>query len=128
MLIVPRNRYQHFEGRGTHTRDAVYVYLTLILNRILFQLINLLVAGRDTARVYLAAAAPQVQLTILIKQTACLLTYAFYMLAEHPEISDRLRQEILSKVGSTNRPSYDDIRDMKYLRAFINGTYTYQIS
>jgi hypothetical protein len=45
------------------------------------------------------------------------------MLAENPEISDRLRQEILGKVGPTNRPSYDDIRDMKYLRAFINGTF-----
>jgi hypothetical protein len=50
------------------------------------------------------------------------------MLAEHPEISDRLRQEILGKVGPTNRPSYDDIRDMKYLRAFINGAFAYQIS
>lgn len=62
-------------------------------------------------------------LAIFIKQTASFLTYAFYMLAEHPEISDRLRQETLGKVGPTNRPSYDDIRDMKYLRAFINGTF-----
>lgn len=33
----------------------------------------------------------------------------------------RLREEILSKVGPTKRPSYDDLRDMKYLRAVING-------
>lgn len=43
------------------------------------------------------------------------------MLAEHPEITRRLREEILSKVGESRRPTYDDIRDMKYLRAFING-------
>lgn len=43
------------------------------------------------------------------------------MLAEHPDILQRLRKEVLSTVG-TRRPTYDDIRDMKYLRAFINGT------
>ena len=33
----------------------------------------------------------------------------------------RLREEILGKVGNSRRPDYDDIRDMKYLRAVING-------
>ncbi|KAF9526730.1 cytochrome P450 [Crepidotus variabilis] len=64
------------------------------------ELINLLVAGRDT--------------------TASTLTFAFYMLAEHPEIEARLRKEIISTVGPNKRPTYDDIREMKYLRAFIN--------
>ncbi|KJA14651.1 hypothetical protein HYPSUDRAFT_48962 [Hypholoma sublateritium FD-334 SS-4] len=64
------------------------------------ELLNLLVAGRDT--------------------TACTLTYALYMLCEHPEVSERLYREIMDKVGPTNRPTYDSIRDMKYLRAFIN--------
>lgn len=45
---------------------------------------------------------------------------AGYMLAEHPEIHRRLREEVLTAVG-TRRPTYEDIRDMKYLRAFING-------
>ena len=44
---------------------------------------------------------------------------AGYMLAEHPDILQRLRKEIHDTVG-TRRPTYDDIRDMKYLRAFIN--------
>jgi len=48
------------------------------------------------------------------------LTYSFYMLAEHPDIAQRLRKEILENVGPTNRPTYDNLRDMKYLRAFIN--------
>ncbi|KAF9040667.1 cytochrome P450 monooxygenase pc-3 [Panaeolus papilionaceus] len=64
------------------------------------ELLNLLVAGRDT--------------------TACTLTFAFYMLAEHPKIAEKLRQEILDKVGPSRRPTYEDIRDMRYLRAFLN--------
>ncbi|KAF7344028.1 hypothetical protein MVEN_01692300 [Mycena venus] len=62
---------------------------------------NILVAGRDT--------------------TAATLTFAVYMLAEHPDIADRLRKEILEVVGSSRMPTYDDVRSMKYLRAFING-------
>lgn len=46
---------------------------------------------------------------------------ATYFLSQYPDVVKRLRQEILSKVGPTRRPDYDDIRDMKYLRAFING-------
>ena len=32
----------------------------------------------------------------------------------------RLREEILDVVGPTRRPTYDDIRNLKYMRAFIN--------
>ncbi|KAK0501377.1 cytochrome P450 [Armillaria luteobubalina] len=64
------------------------------------ELVNILVAGRDT--------------------TASLLTFAMYMMCEHPKMAQRLRAEILEKLG-TRRPTYDDIRDLKYLRAFLNG-------
>jgi cytochrome P450 len=64
------------------------------------ELINLLVAGRDT--------------------TMCLLTFSFYMLSEHPDIEKRLRQEIYDIVGQTGRPTYDQMRKMKYMRAFLN--------
>ncbi|TRM60702.1 cytochrome P450 [Schizophyllum amplum] len=64
------------------------------------EIVNLLVAGRDT--------------------TAGTLTFGVYKLAEHPDIADKLRAEILDKIGPTRRPTYDDIRDMKYLRAFLN--------
>jgi hypothetical protein len=37
---------------------------------------------------------------------------------------ERLRQEVLDKVGPTRRPTFDDIRDMKYLRAVINGKHS----
>lgn len=43
------------------------------------------------------------------------------MLTQHPDVLHRLREEILSKVGSSRRPTYDDMRDMKYMRAVING-------
>ena len=43
------------------------------------------------------------------------------MLSEHPDIEKRLRQEIISVVGQTGRPTYDHMREMKYMRAFING-------
>ncbi|KAF8998685.1 cytochrome P450 [Cyathus striatus] len=64
------------------------------------EVVNLLAAGRDT--------------------TASLLTYAVYMMAEHPDMTQRLRDEIISKVGPTNQPTYENIREMKFLRAFLN--------
>lgn len=42
----------------------------------------------------------------------------------HPEFLTRLREEIISKVGLTRRPTYDDIKEMKYLRAVLNGAYS----
>ena len=53
-----------------------------------------------------------------------LLTFSFYMLSEHPEIEKRLRQEIFDKVGRTGRPTYDQMRELKFMRAFINGMYS----
>ncbi|KIM86354.1 hypothetical protein PILCRDRAFT_816295 [Piloderma croceum F 1598] len=66
------------------------------------EILNIMIAGRDT--------------------TAATLTFAVYMLASNPAILARLREEIISKVGPSARPTYDDIRDMKYLRAVINET------
>lgn len=60
-------------------------------------------------------------------QTATTLTFATYLLAMYPESTVRLRNEILEKVGPTRCPTYEDIREMKYLRAFINGTYRIMI-
>ncbi|KAG5735396.1 Cytochrome P450 52A3 [Termitomyces sp. T112] len=65
------------------------------------ELVNLLVAARDT--------------------TASTLTFAMYMLTQHPDIVTRLRTEIAQIVG-TGVPSYEQIKDMKFMRAFINET------
>lgn len=43
------------------------------------------------------------------------------MLSENPKIADRLRREIMEKVGPSNMPTYENIREMKFLRAFLNG-------
>jgi cytochrome P450 len=51
----------------------------------------------------------------------CLLTFSFYMLAEHPDIERRLRHEIFETVGPSGTPTYDQMRDMKFMRAFLNG-------
>ncbi|EGO30124.1 hypothetical protein SERLADRAFT_431596 [Serpula lacrymans var. lacrymans S7.9] len=64
--------------------------------------LNIMIAGGDT--------------------TASTLSFMIYQLSQNPRILDRLREEIINKVGLTDRPTYDDIRDMKYLRAVINET------
>ncbi|KZP22481.1 cytochrome P450 [Athelia psychrophila] len=66
------------------------------------EILNILIAARDT--------------------TAATLTFAFYLLAQHPEAMARLRQEMLDHVGPSARPTYAMVTDMKYLRAFINET------
>ena len=53
--------------------------------------------------------------------TAATLTFVIYFLSMYPDVMDRLRKEVLDKVGAGKRPTYDDIREMKYLRAVING-------
>lgn len=45
------------------------------------------------------------------------------MLAMHPEVLQKVRKEILDRVGSQRRPSIEDLREMKYLRAVINGSF-----
>ncbi|KAJ6545157.1 cytochrome P450 [Mycena capillaripes] len=66
------------------------------------ELLNISVAGRDTV--------------------TCLTTFAVYMLAEHPDILAKLRQEIFEHVGEKGRPTAEDIKQMKYLRAVLNET------
>ncbi|KAG2062786.1 cytochrome P450, partial [Suillus decipiens] len=78
------------------------VNLTTDFKIIKDETLNILLAGRDT--------------------TASTLTSVVYLLAMHPEFLTRLREEIISKVGLTRRPTYDNIREMKYLRAVLNAT------
>ncbi|KIL58254.1 hypothetical protein M378DRAFT_170840 [Amanita muscaria Koide BX008] len=54
--------------------------------------------------------------------TAGTLTFVLYLLATHPAVMARLRQEILEKVGAVKMPDQNDIRDLRYLRAVINET------
>ncbi|TFY78365.1 hypothetical protein EWM64_g5647 [Hericium alpestre] len=54
--------------------------------------------------------------------TACLLTYVVYLLAMHPDVMHRLRDEVLDTCGQTGTPTSDSFREMKYLRAVLNET------
>jgi cytochrome P450 len=57
-------------------------------------------------------------------QTASTLTFVIYLLAITPTVLARLREEVFSHVGTSKAPTYDDIREMKFLRAVINGQQT----
>lgn len=43
------------------------------------------------------------------------------MLAEHPDVLARLRREVLETLGSNGKVSPENLREMKYLRAILNG-------
>ncbi|KAF7791588.1 hypothetical protein EIP86_002605 [Pleurotus ostreatoroseus] len=66
------------------------------------QLLNILLAGRDT--------------------TACLLTFTTYFMAMHPEVARRMRAEVLEHCGRTGRPTAEHIKSLRYVHAVINET------
>ncbi|KAL4257049.1 cytochrome P450 family protein [Pleurotus pulmonarius] len=66
------------------------------------EVLNILIAGRDT--------------------TTATLTVIVYFLSTHPAIFTRLRNEVAEKVGTDKRPTFENIREMKFLRAVINET------
>jgi len=55
------------------------------------------------------------------RQTAGLTTFAVTMLAEHPEVLARLRKEVLDTIGPTGKVNPDNLKEMRYLRAVLNG-------
>lgn len=66
--------------------------------RILDELMNMLLAGRDT--------------------TAGFLCNLFFMLSKHPTIWAKLREEVARLGGRT--PTYEELRNLKYLRCCMN--------
>jgi cytochrome P450 len=66
--------------------------------RILDELMNVLLAGRDT--------------------TASMLSNMFFMLAKHPAVWTKLRREVASLEGRL--PTYEELRNLKYLRCCMN--------
>lgn len=66
------------------------------------QVVAVLLAGRDT--------------------TAATLSWFMYEISRYPEIVKKLREEILVTVGPTRAPTYDDLKNMTYLKHAINET------
>jgi cytochrome P450 len=66
------------------------------------QLVSVLLAGRDT--------------------TACTLAWSIYELSLQPQIVTKLRQEIINHIGLERAPTYQDLKEMKYLQHVINET------
>ncbi|KAK0226219.1 cytochrome P450 [Armillaria fumosa] len=66
------------------------------------EILNILIAGRDT--------------------TGWTLSVLVYFLCTNPLVCTRLREEIINSVGPVRRPTFEDIKGMKYLRAVINET------
>ncbi|KAL2022693.1 hypothetical protein VTK56DRAFT_4774 [Thermocarpiscus australiensis] len=85
--------YTFLHALASYTRDREVLH---------DQIIAVLLAGRDT--------------------TACTLSWTVYELARHPEALAKLRAEILSVVGPTRAPTYDDLKSMKYLQNVMNET------
>ncbi|KAF2735364.1 cytochrome P450 alkane hydroxylase-like protein [Polyplosphaeria fusca] len=94
------------EKKSTH--DEGYTFLHAIAaytqDRVMLrdQIVSILLAGRDT--------------------TACTLTWATYELSQQPHITAKLRQEIMDNVGPDKAPTYQNLKEMKYLQHIINET------
>ncbi|KAF7969359.1 hypothetical protein HWV62_27478 [Athelia sp. TMB] len=95
------------------------------------EILNILIAGRDTVSLPSPFPFPlppsPLHLVVgradwdWVGQTAATLTFAWYLLSQHPGAMARLRAEVLEHVGASARPTYAVLANMKYLRAFING-------
>jgi cytochrome P450 len=60
------------------------------------QVMSTLIAGRDT--------------------TGSALSWVFYELARHPKVVEKLRREIRDVVGLSEQPTYENLKNMKYLQ------------
>lgn len=58
------------------------------------QLLNILLAGRDT--------------------TSCLLTYVTYAMAMYPDVARKMRAEVLEHCGTTEAPTFEKIKSLRY--------------
>ena len=70
--------------------------------RIRDQIMSLLLAGRDT--------------------TACTLSWLFLELSRNPQVVAKLKAEIGEHVGNNRPPTYQEVKDMRYLTHVINET------
>lgn len=105
---LARNKELATSGKQQIEKESTYVFLEQLAKvgyspkKIQDELLNILLAGRDT--------------------TASLLAHLWYILARRPDIFQKLRAEVLS-LGD-KQPSFEQIKEMKYLQYCLNeGSY-----
>ena len=110
--IALEDRHKHGEKDALKRHGFILNLLDELKDPVLVrdQLVHLMIAGRDT--------------------TACLLSWAFFLLVRHPEALEKLRKEIRLKTQDSGELSRAQILQMKYLRCVINESETtrHQIS
>jgi len=95
-------KHSRSDKSGTIGEKEEYVFTERLLEEtrdpkvLRDQLANVLLAGRDT--------------------TACCLSWTFRLLARHPEVFEKLRQEILSIVGLESEGKEVDVHSIKRMR------------
>lgn len=89
----------------TEDRKGKYIFLDSLADacpdrRILrSQIINVLIAGRDT--------------------TACLIVWTFFLLVRHPQVLQKLREEVETKLGVESEISRTQLKNLSYLQNIL---------
>lgn len=79
----------------------MFNYLFLDCDRMLSQAATFFTAGYET--------------------TGNLISFTLYELGLHPDIQERVREEILEKIEAHGDLTYETIKDMKYLNMVVSG-------
>ncbi|KAL1745384.1 cytochrome P450 [Schizophyllum fasciatum] len=93
------------ESKGVEDDDTLLSHLVKFTSDpvvIKDETLNIMIAGRDT--------------------TAATLSFILYFLTQYPTALARLREEVMVVVGHQRTPTYQNIREMKFMRAVINET------
>lgn len=91
--LEDRKSYVFLEALIEETQDPIVLRS---------QCLHILIAGRDT--------------------TACTLSWAFRLLARSPSTWKRLREEVMTSVGSEKRPGKDDLKNLPFLNIVLKET------
>lgn len=94
------------KNEGKADANGRYIFLDELVQRmddkvrIRSELLNILLAGRDT--------------------TASLLSNVWHTLVRRPDVFAKAREEVLSLLGQDGRPTWEQLKELKYLRAILN--------
>jgi cytochrome P450 len=72
---------------------------------------------KDMVCVSLFLGGPGVTLKLIISldTTSAALGWSFYLISTHPEVEAKVMEEIESILGDKQYPSFEDLKNMKYL-------------